>query len=82
MHSAKRNVWVFVDNKWDKGYLLSPVKRLSSVNGVSLGGKQRVQVQVRDSQMFTTKWAPQKYNAGNDSTGTRRSYSALPPDRK
>ena len=62
MHSAKRNVWVFVDNKWDKGYLLSPVRRSSSVNGVSVGGKQRVQVQVRDSQMFTTKWAPQKYN--------------------
>ena len=62
MHSAKRNVWVFVDNKWDKGYLLSQVKKSSRANGVSLGEKQRVQVQVRDSQMFTTKWAPQKYN--------------------
>ena len=70
MRHAKRNVWVLVNNKWEKGYLLSAVKKRSRVNGVVLGGKQRVQVQVRDSQMFTTKWAA-KSTTGNYSTGTR-----------
>ena len=52
MRHAKRNVWVFANNKWEKGHLLDQ----QVMSGV------RARVQVRDSQMITNQWPPQKYN--------------------